>query len=291
MKFSIITPTYNRALTIERAVESILNQSYQNFEMIIIDDGSTDSTLDILKKYSNDSRIRVIKSISNAGVNVARNIGLKNVANDSDWITFLDSDDEFTFDALQNMILTVEANPMINYFRFPVKYIDGSIVSNMKLASTIADYKMYLSQISDCGEWVVTINREIVLKGFFYDERVKAHESLSWIALSKKEKLFYGKSIVRIYNLDVDGITRQKEKSLKFYENAIEGSNIMLDEYGDDLKKYNIKVYASILFALANYNLIIGNTKLGLNQTSKAMKIDFFNLRILRNLKSLILNR
>ena len=90
MKFSIITPTYNRANLIERAIKSILNQSYQNFEMIIVDDGSTDNTDEIVSKYLYDTRIRYVKATQNGGVNKARNIGIRNIAQDSDWITFLD---------------------------------------------------------------------------------------------------------------------------------------------------------------------------------------------------------
>ncbi len=75
MKFSIITPTYNRAHTIERAINSILNQNYQNYEMIIIDDGSTDNTFEILKKYLDDPRIRYIGPNKNGGVNVAEILG------------------------------------------------------------------------------------------------------------------------------------------------------------------------------------------------------------------------
>ena len=54
---SVIIPTYNRAHTLPRSIESVLNQSYSNFELIIVDDGSTDETADVIKQY-NDSRIR-----------------------------------------------------------------------------------------------------------------------------------------------------------------------------------------------------------------------------------------
>ena len=75
---SIIMATYNRAKTIERAINSVLNQSYTNLELIIIDDGSSDNTSSILMRYT-DPRIRVFKHYKNRGETSAKNTGLKQV--------------------------------------------------------------------------------------------------------------------------------------------------------------------------------------------------------------------
>ncbi len=85
---SIIIPTYNRAWVIREAVDSVLGQTYRNFELIVVDDGSTDNTLDILESYGND--ITVIQQ-ENQGVSSARNTGV--AAAKGEYIAFLDSDD------------------------------------------------------------------------------------------------------------------------------------------------------------------------------------------------------
>lgn len=90
MLVSVIIPTFNRAKTIERAVDSVLAQTWREIEVIVVDDGSTDQTGEILKKYGD--KIRVIHR-QNAGASAARNTGIKAAAGEI--ISFLDSDDEW----------------------------------------------------------------------------------------------------------------------------------------------------------------------------------------------------
>jgi hypothetical protein len=88
---SIIMPTYNRADTLPRAVASVRDQSFQDWELVIVDDGSTDGTAELLAR-TNDPRIKVM-SQQNQGCYVARNVGMR--ASSGRYITFLDSDDEW----------------------------------------------------------------------------------------------------------------------------------------------------------------------------------------------------
>ena len=108
MKISVVIPTYNRKETIKRAMDSVLSQSYQNFELIIVDDGSTDETQEIINKFLPHEKIKVI-SIDNSGVSKARNIGIQNA--DSKWIAFLDSDDEWHTDKLTRQMKVIEDDP------------------------------------------------------------------------------------------------------------------------------------------------------------------------------------
>ena len=95
---SIIMPVYNREKTIRRAVDSVLKQTYANFELIIVDDGSADDSVKIVEQYS-DSRIKLIRLESNQGANAARNIGIKNAS--GEYIAFQDSDDEWYHNKLE----------------------------------------------------------------------------------------------------------------------------------------------------------------------------------------------
>lgn len=288
MKFSVITPTYNRSATIERTVHSILNQTYQDFELIVVDDGSTDNTIEILRKYEHESRIKIIETNKNSGVNVARNIGLKNISDDVNWITFLDSDDEFLLDALENMKTVIENNSeQIQYFRFPVKYDNGESYNNKSLYNTIGDYSSYLENIDNYGDWVSVLSNRVVKDGFLFFDGVMAFESISWMFLAKKEKVYYDKAIVLLCHTDNVSISRPNERKLAYYQNAIKGYTYIIDVFGNDLKRYNKKVYVSYLYLLGYLNILTKHEKLGLSLTFTAMKYDLFNIRWIRNFVSL----
>ena len=95
--FSVITPTHNRCEMVQRAVRSVLGQSFADFEMIVVDDGSTDSTTVQLMSAFHDSRVRIMTQ-EKSGATAARNRGVADAK--GEWLVFLDSDDEFATDGL-----------------------------------------------------------------------------------------------------------------------------------------------------------------------------------------------
>ncbi len=100
MTFSVIIPVYNRTKTLKSAVESVLCQSYRDYEIIVVDDGSDDSVATALRPPYMGGLIRYIRSEDNkGGVSHARNIGIK--ASEGDYIAFLDSDDLWLPDKLK----------------------------------------------------------------------------------------------------------------------------------------------------------------------------------------------
>ncbi|MFA5132111.1 MAG: glycosyltransferase family A protein [Candidatus Paceibacterota bacterium] len=101
MRFSIITPTYKRADLLTRAVESLLRQTYTDWEMIIVNDSPTDMSYTAFASSINDARIHYHVNEINSGVNFSRNRALDNITIDSDWIIFLDDDDYLAPDALE----------------------------------------------------------------------------------------------------------------------------------------------------------------------------------------------
>ena len=91
-KVSIITPSYNSERYISETIDSVINQTYENWEMLIIDDSSTDNSINIISDYcSSENRIKLIKLEENGGAAVARNRGIKEA--EGRFIAFLDSDD------------------------------------------------------------------------------------------------------------------------------------------------------------------------------------------------------
>ena len=105
---SIIMPSYNTGRFIKETIESVLAQSYPAWELIIVDDCSTDDTDDVVSQYLADKRIRYIKNDTNSGAAVSRNRALREAK--GKWIAFLDSDDLWEADKLQKQILFMKDN-------------------------------------------------------------------------------------------------------------------------------------------------------------------------------------
>lgn len=107
IKFSIIIPLYNKQNFITRAVNSVLSQSYINFELIIVNDGSTDNSFDLVSSII-DHRIKIINKV-NGGVSSARNLGIDNASNE--WICFLDADDYWLPNHLEEILYLLKKYP------------------------------------------------------------------------------------------------------------------------------------------------------------------------------------
>ena len=109
-KVSVIIPTYNRAHLLPRAVKSVLNQTYQGFEIIVVDDGSSDNTEEVVKEVQRqDKRIRYIKLQKNKGGAAARNVGIQ--ASKGEYIAFQDSDDEWFPEKLEKQMKVFATAP------------------------------------------------------------------------------------------------------------------------------------------------------------------------------------
>ena len=108
-KVSVIIPTYNSAQYITEAIESALNQTYKDFEIIVVDDGSTDNTKDILRSYIEKKKIHYFYQ-KNSGVSSARNTGVR--VSQGEYISFLDSDDFWAAEHLQQLFNAMWKYPM-----------------------------------------------------------------------------------------------------------------------------------------------------------------------------------
>lgn len=110
-KVSVLMPAYNASSYIAEAIESVLNQSYQDFELIIIDDGSTDATREIIDSYAHDTRIICFQNERNEGLVSVRNRAIK-IAN-GEYLAWLDSDDVSTPSRLERQVRFLDENPKI----------------------------------------------------------------------------------------------------------------------------------------------------------------------------------
>ena len=106
IKVTTIIPTFNRGYCLAESIQSVLDQNFSDFELIVVDDGSTDNTAEVIEQFSGIHKIRIKK---NRGVSFARNLAIKQAR--GEWIAFLDSDDLWERDKLATQMNWVECNP------------------------------------------------------------------------------------------------------------------------------------------------------------------------------------
>ena len=107
MKVSVVIPTYNRARLVTEALHSVLSQPFDDMEVLVVDDGSTDDTLSALARFT-DSRLRVIHQ-ANQGISGARNTGVREAR--GEYIAMLDSDDRWRPSVLPRLVAALDAHP------------------------------------------------------------------------------------------------------------------------------------------------------------------------------------
>lgn len=139
-QISVIIPTFNRSSTLLRAIDSVLKQSFLDFDLWVVDDGSTDSTQELVTAL-NHPKIKYIKT-KNMGVSAARNIAIERST--SPWKAFLDSDDEWLVDRLQSQMDLLHNNPTLKIIHGEEIWIrNGVRVNQMK-------------KHAKCGGWIFT---------------------------------------------------------------------------------------------------------------------------------------
>jgi len=182
LKISVVIPTYNRADFIVKAIKSVLNQTHKVDEIIVIDDGSTDNTKQLLKSFDTKYIYQ-----QNSGVSSARNLGIK-LASHS-WICFLDSDDIWEETKIQKQVEFHKNNPNILFSHTLEKWIfKNKIIKQNKSQQKPSGY-CFENNISLCkiGASTVMIHKTILEDIGLFDENLKACEDYDlWLRILLK---------------------------------------------------------------------------------------------------------
>ena len=184
---SVVIPTYNRKSFIKKAIDSVLNQTFKDFELIVIDDGSTDSTIEIMSDYLGCG-INYF-STNHFGVSHARNVGIKNSL--GEYIAFLDSDDRWTNEKLMITNSYIKSDPMIKIFHTDeVWYKKGKMLKQQKKHRRPTGY-VYPNCLPLCciGMSTTVVRRDLFEEIGLFDEELYACEDYDlWLrACSKYE--------------------------------------------------------------------------------------------------------
>jgi glycosyltransferase involved in cell wall biosynthesis len=211
--FSIIIPLYNKSAYIEKAVKSVLAQTFAHFELIIVNDGSTDESVNIVQQFT-DLRIRIINQ-PNLGVSSARNKGINKAS--YDYIAFLDADDWWDKNFLEEMNNLIEEVPEAglygcNYFHVKNKQ---NRLSKVGLSEGFKfGYINYFNTYSNtfavpfnCS--FVVVKKQVLLENDGFNHNLKFGEDFDlWVRIALNDKIAYVNKPLAYSNQDVDSNNR-----------------------------------------------------------------------------------
>lgn len=199
---TIIMPTYNSERYVQDSIMSVINQSYEDWELIVIDDASKDKTIEIiLNSFGSDQRIKVIALKDNQGAAVARNTGLEKA--NGKYIAFLDSDDLWRRDKLETQLMFMEEKKVA--FCFTAYEFLNTPEKKRKVVHVpkTMTYKDVLKN-TRIGTLTVMINSEIV-GDFRMPLARRGQDLLTWVTILKKGYIAYGIDIPLAYYRTVKG--------------------------------------------------------------------------------------
>ncbi|MDD5454425.1 MAG: glycosyltransferase [Candidatus Ratteibacteria bacterium] len=263
---SVIIPAYNRAKFLEEAVKSVLAQTYKNWELIIVDDGSTDDTSEVVKKFL-DERIIYLHQ-DNKGASAARNKGILKAK--GEYIAFLDSDDMWLPQKLQKQL------EVFNKSRFKpgvvytgIQYMDykGNLKKQRKLPAYRGNIfkKLLRKNIAGIGSTML-VKKECFEKCGSFDENLPSRMDLDMILrISEHFTVDYVPEILALERIHEGRITADIEKKIK-------GREMLFDKIRPYLKKHRI-LLAKYLYETGELYFENGNMEAGREYLVRSFKI------------------
>jgi glycosyltransferase involved in cell wall biosynthesis len=252
LKFSIVIPTYNRAHLIRGSILSVLAQSYSNWELIIVDDGSTDHTKVVVDKFVSD-RVKYVY-VENGERGRARNIGIENSS--GNYVTFLDSDDQFFVFFLQNAYDFISSinKPVMVSLAYEIKEVGGKVLNRMSFGDTILNRRLLNRNILSCIG--VFLQREIAMQYPFCENRNFAgtEDWLLWLKLSARYPIYH------LSEISASLIQHEERSVLTFNEQSYKHRiNILEEELMKDkvfMNKYSQKTVQKITGHMYTYTAL-----------------------------------
>ena len=231
---SVIINVYNAEKYIKKCLESIINQTYKNIEILIINDGSTDNTLNICKSY-NDERIRIINQ-ENLGLSLSRNVGIDNAK--GDYLYFVDADDfvqndviEYLYQLIKKYDVKMASTKPLHIYNYDYKMV------NNKEKIEVLSSKQMLSKIMLSEDEAGTIWNKLFKKELFdnirFEKRIINDVVVIYKVVLECEKIVYSNQIKYFYLKHKESILGQKkiEHSKDLYFASIERYNYIKKIY------------------------------------------------------------
>lgn len=281
--FSIVIPMYNREEFIRRALDSCLKQDFVDFEVIVVDDGSTDRSVDVVKRYE-DLRIRLICQEVNQERLIARNTGAR--ASKGEWLIWFDSDDELVPYALSTIWKRInEATPDFDGIRFMCRLDSGKTSPAPPLKDEVWNYEGYIrwmeSQYDRWSETMPVVRRTTFPKVRFPEDHHYTGEMQYHLDFAKNFKVKACSDVLRCYRLDADNNTWNPNIAHTVVRAPTFANRLMsvLAEHGDALAAWAPSIYGQILDGLATQMFLAGERLNGLKCISRCVAMRPFSLK------------
>lgn len=216
--FSVIIPLYNKAQSITNTIDSVLNQSFKEFEVVVINDGSTDKSSDVVKEIT-DSRIRLINK-SNGGVSSARNLGIMEAKYKC--IAFLDGDDIWDSKYLETMHQLIVDFPKASFFacHFGIKNKGNILPANDSYTHRgyVSNYFKEAYRIPLVWTSSVIVKKECFDKIGFFDTKYTRGEDIDvWSRLARNYTLAFEPTLLSYYIQDAENRSNENVGILDNY--------------------------------------------------------------------------
>ncbi len=254
-KVSIIIPTYNRAKFISRALDSVFNQTYRDFEIIVIDDGSIDNTKEILDLYKN--KIKYFYQ-TNRGSAAARNRGIKESS--GIYIAFLDSDDYWVSEKLEEQVKTLDSHPNVGivYSRMLIINNKGEKIGMKPAGVSGRNFKELLQVWGDLPTSTIMTRRDCFEKAGLFDTSLTTMEDIDmWIRIAKYYELYeIENKVLAYYRRHEEQITRNK---VKVYEGLVKIYTKIYNTYSEAPRGLMVKRIVENQYLLAKEHYIEGH--------------------------------
>lgn len=226
---SIITPSYNTANFIGKTIESVLEQTYQNWEMIIVDDCSQDNTDEVVQQYLVDERIRYIKNKVNSGAALSRNRALKEAR--GRWIAFLDSDDLWSSNKLDKQVAFMAKNGYhFSYTNYEEIDSDGQPTGvNVTGPKSISKTGMF----NYCWPGCLTVMYDADYIGLVQIKDIKKNNDYAmWLKISQKAECWLLDETLAKYRKRMGSISRHSIRTMigwhyKLYHESEKMNSVM----------------------------------------------------------------
>ena len=199
---SVIIPTYNRERIIKRAIQSVLTQTFQDFEIVIVDDGSTDGTKTVVESFS-DPRIRYLQHERNRGAAAARNTGIKAAC--GEYLAFLDSDDEWLSNKLSEQMSVLVKAPIgvsASCTGYDAHLLESGMILRKVPHQPSSWLKHFLLQGCEVSPGATLLaHRSVFEKIGLFDEAFFRYEDWDWLIRYAKhyDLVFIGKPLAQVY--------------------------------------------------------------------------------------------
>ncbi len=276
--FSIITPAYNRAHVMERTIKSVLNQTDDDFEYIIVDDGSTDGTCEVVQRFT-DPRIKLIIHPENRGIGPTRNTGF--AAASGEWLVPHDSDDELVPEALAIARKRIqECDDSIRRIRFNVQWDNGKITPDPPLIDEIWNYERYLQELNGkrgCQETSSVYHRATFAKVKWAKYKAYTGEMHFHLNFFKHFNVRTVPDAIRLYHTDSGNQQNAKETVkglLRKAHDRADQAEVILAEHGEALLRYAPRIHRMVTRSAILQNNFAGSKLKAMQYLLKAKSIS-----------------